>query len=151
MEGKMKKPPYLKAQINQGIADLEKRVDPQPRRDKYFERMQIETLLYGKKNKNQQLNKRQQHKYEIKVMTPKIGLKLVTSPPQSTIVRDIGPRDYYRITFNKYAFTFNSLDKMLLWLYRRIQTTYIYDKKLAATLEGIVDHLERLHEVYRYD
>ena len=40
---------------------------------------------------------------------------------------------------------------MLLWLYRRIQTTHIYDKKLASTLEGIVDHIERLHEVYRYD
>ena len=147
----MKKPPYLKAQINQGVADLEKRVHPQPLRDKYFERIQIETLFYGKKNKNQQLKKRRQHKYEIKVMTPKIGLKLVTSPPQSTIVRDIGPRDYYRVTFNKYAFTFDSLDKMLLWLYRRIQTTHIYDKKLASTLEGIVDHIERLHEVYRYD
>lgn len=113
--------------VENGLAYYESWV--KVRRNKKFEMSQIRNSIQGG--------------YRLEVRTPEFGMRIDFKPKKGSVAKQIKTFNGYRIVFGKRAMTFENLDKMLLWLYRRADSSQYISKPLAGVLGGVAWKLDR--------
>jgi hypothetical protein len=98
-------------------------------RNKKFEMSQIRNSIQGG--------------YRLEVRTPEFGMRIDFKPKRGSVSKQIKTFDGYRVVFGKRAMTFENLDKMLLWLYRRADSAQYISKPLSGVLGGVAWKLDR--------
>lgn len=98
-------------------------------RNKKFEMSQIRNSIQGG--------------YRLEVRTPEFGMRIDFKPKHGSVSKQIKTFDGYRVVFGKRAMTFENLDKMLLWLYRRADSAQYISKPLSGVLGGVAWKLDR--------
>ena len=113
--------------VENGLACYEQHV--KVRRNKKFEMTQIRNSIHGG--------------YRLEVRTPEFGIRIDFKPKYGSTAKKIKTFNGYRVVFGKRAMTFETLDQMLLWLYRRADSAQRISKPLAGVLGGIAWKLDR--------
>lgn len=113
--------------VENGLAGYESWV--KTRRNKKFEMSQIRNSIQGG--------------YRLEVRTPEFGMRIDFKPKKGSVAKQIKTFNGYRVVFGKRAMTFENLDKMLLWLYRRADSAQYISKPLAGVLGGVAWKLDR--------
>ena len=118
--------------IQNRLRHYESKVDV--RRDTHFELKQMRELTKGG--------------YRLDIRTPKIGMRVDFKPPHPATSKKLTTRPLYRVVFSGKTFTYQTLDQMLLWLYRRAETAMKINRALSSTIYGIASKIEKDHNKY---
>ena len=70
------------------------------------------------------------------------------NPPPPQTKKKSTTRPLYRVVFSGKTFTYQTLDQMLLWLYRRAETAMKINRALSSTIYGIASKIEKDHNKY---
>lgn len=118
--------------IQNRLRHYESKVDV--RRNTHFEQKQMRELTKGG--------------YRLDVRTPEVGMRVDFKPPYQATSKKLTTRPLYRVVFSGETFTYQTLDQMLLWLYRRAETAIKINRALSSTIYGIASKIEKDHNKY---